>query len=76
MILTGIIMCGFHNTKRVLVSYVTERTGIEPAKFLHPAAFKAVSSTNRTLSNKNSQRTSKSKRRTLRCRLSSCHIIS
>ena len=28
----------------------TERTGIEPAKFLHPAAFKAVSSTNRTLS--------------------------
>ena len=28
----------------------TERTGIEPAKLLHPAAFKAVSSTNRTLS--------------------------
>ena len=28
----------------------TERTGIEPAKLLNPAAFKAVSSTNRTLS--------------------------
>ena len=29
---------------------MAERTGIEPAKLLHPAAFKAVSSTNRTLS--------------------------
>ena len=27
-----------------------ERTGIEPVRLLHPAAFKAVSSTNRTLS--------------------------
>ncbi len=58
-----------------LVSIVTEGTGIEPAKVLPPAAFKAVSSTNRTPSNSN-QRTSKSNLRTLRCLLASCQAIS
>ena len=36
--------------RQVCVNFLTERTGIEPAKVLPPAAFKAVSSTNRTLS--------------------------